>query len=194
MFLRSHAAALAATALCASSASAGLFLDRADWVNALGGDVTSPDYAAFSNTTFTNGVPVDLGGNYTVTAEGGNATLNQVPNFIFGFSSTGLQTVTFEFPEPINGFAANWSNTFVEDGFSVSTPSNTYALNEISDDLDALFIGFTEDTPFTTIIFSATNDPGTDFVFFNTFEFGVPAPGAVAMLLPIGLASARRRR
>ena len=75
--------------------------------------------------------------------------------------------VTFEFPTPIVGFAAVWSNTFVQDGFTVSSPFNDYDLNVISNDLNAQFIGFTENAPFSTVTFTATNDPGDDFVFFR---------------------------
>lgn len=186
--------ATAAIAVAASPAAAGAFLDRTDWV-ANTDEVVSPDYTPFANSTFEDGVPFDLGGDFTVTAQGGDATLNQVPNFIFGFAVGGLSSVTFEFPAPITGFAAIWSNTFVEAGFTVSSPFNDYNLNELSDPLDAQFIGFTEDMPFTTVTFTPTNDPATDFVFFRDFEFAfVPAPGSPALLLCSAGLFARRRR
>jgi len=190
-FFGSAVIATVGVAVVASTATADVFFDRTDWV-ANTDSIVTPDYTPFIGTVFSDGVPVDLGGNFTVTAEGGNATLNQVPNFIIGFAAGGLHTVTFEFPEPINGFAAVWSNTFVQDGFTISTPFNDYDMTTV---VSADFIGFTEDSTYTTVVFTAAADPGTDFIFFRDFEFApVPAPGGSALLLCSAGLLARRRR
>jgi hypothetical protein len=189
--------AFAVVASAGATASAGIIFDRATWVSSVGGPVTTPDYSGFAPVDFPPDTPVDLGGNFTVTSTGGStgdADLNTVPNFVFDFAPGGLSSVTFEFPTPILGFAALWSNTFVQDGFTVSSPFNDYDLNVISSDLNAQFIGFTEASPFTTVTFTATNDPGDDFVFFREFEFAVPSPGAASALMAAGVLGLRRRR
>lgn len=186
--------AVAVVASSGAVASAGIIFDRTTWVSSVGGPVTTPDYSALAPVDFPDGVPVDLGGNFIVTAEGDDADLNTVPNFVFDFSPGGLASVTFDFPTPILGFAAVWSNTFVQDGFTVSSPFNDYDLNVISSDLNMQFIGFTENAPFSTVTFTATNDPGDDFVFFRDFEFAVPAPSAASALMAAGVVGLRRRR
>jgi hypothetical protein len=192
-----------AIALAAGSASAfagaGVFIDdEAGWLANADGILVTPDYTALAPVDFDPGVSTNLGGFYDVLATGGapgDANLNTVPNFVFDFSPGGLSSVTFTFDTPITGFSALWSNTFVQDGFRVSTPSADYDLNDLSANLSAQFIGIHEATPFSTVTFSTTGAGGDDFVFFNTFNFvEIPTPGAAALLGVAGLAAARRRR
>lgn len=189
--------AVCVTAL-AGAAHAQVFLDRTAWVSAAGA-VTTPDVGALGEFSFAEGTPTDLGGFFTVTATGGPdgaAELNDVPNFVFDFAPGGLSSVTFTFDTPITAFAAVWSNTFVQDGFSVSTGTNTYDLEaEAGDTLSSTFVGFVESSGFSTLTFTTNTPGGDDLVFFREFEYSVvPAPSAAAVLGFGGVLAARRRR
>lgn len=191
--------ASAVVASVSGVASAQVFFDRGDWVAAAGGGVVSPDFSAFAPTEFAPGVSTDLGGFFSVTANGGalgDAELNTVPNFVFDFAPGGLASVEFNFDTPITAFAAVWSNTFVQDGFTVSSGSTLYDLNVLSDPLGSQFIGFVEADGFSTVRFTTTVNPGNgdDLVFFNTFEYvPVPAPASAFVLGGAAIASRRRR-
>ena len=191
----------AVVACAAAPALSQVFTTRTDWVTAAGGDITTPDYSTFGEIDFVPGSPTDLGGFFSVTAAGGatgDASLNSVPNFVFDFAPGGLSSVTFTFDAPITAFAALWSNTFVQDGFSVSTPEETYDLHSYTPTLNAQFIGFVESSGFTTVTFTTTSPMGgggDDFVFFREFEFAaVPSPSGAALLALAGVGAARRRR
>jgi hypothetical protein len=202
MFKKVILGAVAVAAVNATAfAGAGVFLDdEAGWLASADGTVVTPDYTTVAPVDFSPGVPTDLGGFYDVLATGGgpgSASLNGVPNFVFDFSPGGLSSVTFTFDTPITGFSGIWSNTFVQDGFQVSTPFADYDLGAISgNDLSARFIGIHEAAPFSTVTFSTASPVGgDDFVFFNSFNFvEIPAPGAVALLSVAGLVGTRRRR
>jgi hypothetical protein len=77
----------------------------------------------------------------------------------------------------------------------MSTPSNTYDLEVImGGSYGSQFIGFVEPAPFSEISMTRTTDPGaSEFVFFNTFQFGkVPEPASF-ILLAVGALALRRR-
>ena len=118
---------------------------------------------------------------------------------MFSFDADEVRSVTFAFDEAITGFSANWSNTFVQAGFRVSSPFNDYDLNGLSGDLNDQFIGFTEDAAFDTVTFTTTEPLGDDFVFFSEFDFGgapaaVPEPGTFALLAVAAAGGVIRRR
>ena len=187
-------AALALGGFATGAASGQIFFNETDWMNASGGNFVAPDYNNLAPISFPEGT-TDFYGYFDVTSVGnGSATYNSARNFVFDFDA--LDTVTFTFDTPITSFAAIWSNTFVQDGFRVSTPFNDYDLNVLDPGLNAVFIGFVENTPFSTVTFTTSNPTmGDDFVFFNTFNFyEVPAPASAAILGMGGLVAARRRR
>ena len=187
-------AALAVAGMATSAASGQVFFDETDWMNASSGDLVAPDYASIPAQNFPTGT-TNFAGLFDVTAVGvGAADFNGVGNFVFDFD--GLDTVTFTFDTPISSFSGIWSNTFVEDGFRVSTPFNDYDLNVLSDPLNGAFIGFVENAPFSTVTFTTSSPTmGNDFVFFNTFNYyEVPAPASAAILGLGGLVASRRRR
>ena len=177
------------------------FLDRAAWAASAGGAIVSPDFLELGPVNFASGVATDLGGFFDVMPTGGgpsSAQLNDVPNFIFDFDPNGLTSVTFTFDTPITAFAAEWSNTFVQDGFAVESGSGeSYDLGAIGGNPLGInqFIGVVEADGFNTLTFTTATAGGDDFVFFTAFEFvEVPAPGGAAMLALGGLAALRRRR
>ena len=196
------AAVPAALLFCfaAAPASGDIFLDRAGWEAAVG-EVTAPDYDALAPVDFPAGV-TDFYDFFDVTVDktDGTSNFNGAGNFVFSFDADEVRSVTFAFDEAITGFSALWSNTFVQAGFRVSSPFNDYDLNAISDDVNAQFIGFTEEAAFDTVTFSTTAPLGDDFVFFSDFDFGrtaaVPEPGSAALLAAAALAGGvvRRRR
>lgn len=192
-------AALAAS-FVGAPASAQVFLDRSNWVTAAGGAVTTPDYSVFAPVDFVPGVSFDMGGFFDVLATGGStgdADLNNVPNFVFDFSPGGLSSVTFSFDTEITAFAGLWSNTFVQDGFAVTTGNgNTYDLGALGGGApSAAFIGIVEATAFDSVTFTTATPGGDDFVFFREFEFvSVPAPASAALLGLGAIAGVRRRR
>ncbi len=190
--------------LCAigiATAQADVFFDQASYDAASGTNVV-PDYDSLAAIDFPLGT-TDFYGHFDVTSAGGagttgsDATFNSAGNFVWNFDPTNLSSVVFTFDEPIIGFSGNWSNTFVQDGFRVTTPSNSYDLNDLVTDLNATFIGITESTPFSTVTFSTSeNIPGDDFVFFRAFTYAPvpePASSAIAGLLTLGLLLMRRR-
>ncbi len=195
------AMACAIVVSCAgATASAQTFLDRSNWVTAAGGAITTPDYAAFAPVDFEPGTPFDMGGFFHVTANGGStgdADLNTVPNFVFDFSPGDLSSVTFTFETEITAFAGLWSNTFVQDGFAVTTGNgNTYDLGALGGGApSAVFVGIVEATAFSTVTFHTAGPGGDDFVFFREFEFAyVPAPASAGLLALGAVVGVRRRR
>lgn len=201
---RAHGVLALAVLASAGTATGQVFFDEPSWSAASSGNFVAPDYVAIGPTLFPEGT-TNLGGFFDVTVEldpvtGGtfnpdfDAELNSVPNFVFDFDP--VDTVTFTFPTPITSFAALWSNTFLEDGFRVSTPFNDYDLNVLADPLNATFIGVVEATPFSTLtITTSSPTQGNDFVFFRQFNYyEIPAPGSAALLAIGGFAAARRRR
>ena len=195
--------AVAATALlllsAAAPASADVFFDRTAWEAAVG-EVTAPDYDALDPLDFPAGT-TDFYGFFDAVVEkaGGTSNFNGVGNFVFSFDADEVRSVTFAFDEAITGFSANWSNTFVQAGFRVSSPFNDYDLNGLSGDLNDQFIGFTEDAAFDTVTFTTTEPLGDDFVFFSEFDFGgapaaVPEPGTFALLAVAAAGGVIRRR
>ncbi len=187
-------AVLALGTLTSGSASGQVFFDETDWMNASSGDLVAPDYASIPAQNFPTGT-TNFAGLFDVTAVGnGAADFNGVQNFVFDFD--GLDTVTFTFDVPISSFSGIWSNTFVQDGMRVSTPFNDYDLNDLVDPLNAVFIGFVENAPFSQVTFTTSNPPmGDDFVFFNTFNYyEIPAPASLVVLVVGAGAISRRRR
>lgn len=193
---------VAVVASCGAAASAQVFIDdQAGWEAAAVGPITAPDYVALGAALFDIG-STDYNGLFTVTVAtngasfnpDGDAEINAIGNFVFDFDPVTSVTITFN--EAITGFAANWSNTFVQDGFSVSTNTATYDLNVLADPLSSTFIGVQEAAGFTSITLTTTDpNPGDDFVFFNSLQWSaVPSPGAAALAGLAGLAGLRRRR
>ena len=199
LMFRSTLTAVVAIACVSATASAQTFLDRTAWEAAASGPVISPDYAAIGPVEFDPGVSADLGGFFDVLATGGvtgDADLNAAPNFVFDFDPAGLQSVTFTFDTPITAFGALWSNTFVQDGFAVTTGNgDTFDLEAVAGaTLSSTFVGVIDAAGFSTLTFSTSPGGGDDFVFFNTFEFvEIPSP-ATAGLLGLGALAATRRR
>jgi hypothetical protein len=186
-------AAVLAVGAFAATANAASFVNEADWLNSLPVAPITFDAAAVAPIDFPPGI-TDLDGfNVEVTGGAtGDASLNAVPNWVFDFETNKVLSVKFIMDQPIVGFSGIWSNTFVQDGFVVSTPFNTYDLHALVDPLNAAFIGFTESQPFTEITFTSGFVGGDDFVFWNTFQYAVPEPASL-LLLSLVLSALRRR-
>lgn len=197
---RSTLSAAVAVACVSATASAQTFLDRTAWETAAGGTVIAPDYAALAPVDFAPGVSVDLGGFYDVLATGGalgDADLNTVPNFVFDFDPSGLQSVTFTFDIPIVAFGADWSNTFVQDGFAVATSNgDSIDLEDAAGTLlSSTFVGFVDMSGINSVTFTTSPGGGDDFVFFTNFDFvEIPSPATAGLLGLSAFAAARRRR
>ncbi|MEM8679163.1 MAG: hypothetical protein AAGF97_07420 [Planctomycetota bacterium] len=185
----------------ASTVWGDVFLDQGSYDAAVGSSIV-PDYANLAPIEFPLGT-TSFYGFFDVTSAGGPGTpqdaadYNAAENFVFDFDPANLSSVTFTLPTPAIGIAGFWSNTFVQDGFRVSTPFNTYDLNSIADPLSDTFIGITEDMPFDTVVFSTSqNIPGDDFVFFNGFSYApVPEPaGGWGLVFAGGLVGLLTRR
>lgn len=111
-------------------------------------------------------------------------------NFSFSVSATG---------GPLNAFGFNVTSGSSFGGTTVTLDTgDTFDLSDFPVELGALgdgFIGFTSDTPFSSVRFDVENPSDFEGVSFNTFYADVvPAPGAAGLIGLAGLAAARRRR
>ncbi len=184
-------------ALIGTPALAASFTSETDWLAELPVAPTPVDFNDVAPVEFAPGVN-DLP-QFDVKVNGGvlgDAEINTVPNFVINFADNRVNTLSFVFDEPIVGFAAEWSNSFVSNGWVIETPAASYELEAIAGGpFSNFFIGFTEDTPFTEFTMRRLQEPGpSELVFFgNTFQFAVPEPASMLLLIASAPLIMRRR-
>ena len=192
MVLAATAAAVAAPATLAQSA----FTDFAAWEAAAGPSVQDDfsSYGAVSlalgENSFFNGYSITLAGTGT-----GGAAINGATNFVFTLGAE-LQSITFNFDEPVNGFGADWLNSFVSNGLTVTINGTPFNVEDFVPGANFDFLGFAGGAPFTDASVTVTNPGGsTEFAAISSLYYSVvPAPASAALLGLGGLAAARRRR
>lgn len=183
-----------------SATSAGIYLNRTEWIDAIpGATLNSPDFGSLGPMSFQPNTLMNLGGYLYLYMDGGSvgdATLNPDGTFVFDFSPGGLIAVFFEFFGGIRGFGAVWSNTAFDVGVSVDFELIRYDLNGIALPLDDQFIGITDQIGGTNVIaFLPTEIGGDDTLVIRDFEFITgPTPSTAALLALGTLAGIRRRR
>lgn len=187
------AAAVAAPTAVAQSA----FDDLAAFEAAAGGSAVVDDFVAYGvidlalgANNFFNGYSVVLSGSGT-----GGATINSASNFVFTLGAD-LESITFNFDQPITGFGADWLNSFVSNGLTVTVNGNAFNVEDTVNEPSFEFVGVAGGGAFNGPSITVTNPgQGTEFAAIsNLYYVPVPAPASAALLGLGGLAAARRRR
>lgn len=201
MRLETAAAAIFAASL-SCAATAGVvdpFTDQMAWEAALGNTaITTDDFSAYANTDLNLGVNTGFNG-YDIQLEGsadGNTEFNSVVNLSFTLDPNGLTKLSFVFDQDLNGFGANWLNSFVSNGLTVDNGIASFDVESFVPAPSFEFFGFTSSVPFNTVTVTLTDGAGaSEFAAISDLFFqNVPAPGAAGMFALAGLAAARRRR
>ncbi|MEO1128481.1 MAG: hypothetical protein AAFX05_02100 [Planctomycetota bacterium] len=186
-------------ALCTSFSSAAVTshttvasFDAANGVASTLDDLSSYGTVSLNLGTnaFPSGYSIDLAG-----ASDGSTELNGATNLVFTLAPGGLDSLTFNFDQPIVGFGATWLNSFVSNGLNVTIDGQTTNLESIIAEPNFDFIGFSSDVPFTTATVTLLDPAGSsEFAAISEVYFAVPAPGSAAALGLAGVALIRRRR
>jgi hypothetical protein len=115
-----------------AGANATSYTNETDWLNNLGAPATLEDFSSVAPLDFVIGKnTLPLFNVELIGTTPGSTRINDVPNFVIDFADNKVTEVKFQFPEPIYGFAGLWSNTFVTNGWRMTTPSNIYDLEVI---------------------------------------------------------------
>lgn len=187
------AAAIAAVAQPALAVDP--FTDFGDWEAAAGSSITD-------DLTSYGVVDLNLGANdffngYTVTLEGtgtGGAAINGASNFVFTLGDE-LQSITWTFDDDVNGFGADWLNSFVSNGLTVTIDGESFNVEDSLPAANFEFLGFANAT-FAGASLTVTNaGAGTEFAAIsNVYYAPVPSPAGLSALGMVGLLASRRRR
>ena len=189
--------AASAVACSASTALAAIdgFTDFGAWEAAAGGPAVTDDLSSYGvvnlalgENDFFNGYSVILDGTGT-----GGTNINGATNLVFTLGGE-LDSITFAFDQPQTGFGADWLNTFVSNGLTVTINGESFNVEDFVPEPNFEFVGFAGD-PFTEAVLTVT-DPngGTEFAAISNVYFAIPAPSGIAALALGGLVAARRRR
>ena len=195
------AVALVASALVASSASAGIvvYTNQSIWNARVATDGLVVETETF-NSIADGYRPAPFAGstasvNWSAFADGGLYVQDGV------FSTEFPDPLTFTFTPGVRAVGGNFFGVDAEFAnasvfFSVLLSDGTSYEGEASS--PASFTGFRSTTAATiaSLTINVENAVGTDAVYpsVDNLYFGVPAPGAVALLGVAGLVGSRRRR
>jgi hypothetical protein len=195
------AVALVASALVASSASAGIvvYTNQSIWNARVATDGLVVETETF-NSIADGYRPAPFAGstasvNWSAFADGGLYVQDGV------FSTEFPDALTFTFTPGVRAVGGNFFGVDAEFAnaavfFSVLLSDGTSYEGEASS--PASFTGFRSTTAATiaSLTINVENAVGTDAVYpsVDNLYFGVPAPGAVALLGVAGLVGSRRRR
>ena len=195
------AVALVASALVASSASAGIvvYTNQSIWNARVATDGLVVETETF-NSIADGYRPAPFAGstasvNWSAFADGGLYVQDGV------FSTEFPDALTFTFTPGVRAVGGNFFGVDAEFAnaavfFSVLLSDGTSYEGEASS--PASFTGFRSTTAATiaSLTIDVENAVGTDAVYpsVDNLYFGVPAPGAVALLGVAGLVGSRRRR
>jgi hypothetical protein len=195
------AVALVASALVASSASAGIvvYSNQSIWNARVATDGLVVETETF-NSIADGYQPAPFAGstasvNWSAFADGGLYVQDGV------FSTEFPDALTFTFTPGVRAVGGNFFGVDAEFAnaavfFSVLLSDGTSYEGEASS--PASFTGFRSTTAATiaSLTINVENAVGTDAVYpsVDNLYFGVPAPGAVALLGVAGLVGSRRRR
>ncbi|GEM_PF-6965117 len=188
------AAAIASVAQTASALDP--FTDFGAWEAAAGPSIMD-DFTSYG------AVDLNLGENdffdgYTVTLEGtgtGGAAINGASNFVFTLGEE-LQSITWTFDEDITGFGADWLNSFVSNGLTVTIDGQSFNVEDSLPAANFEFLGFANGGSFAGATLTVTNaGAGTEFAAISNLYYApVPSPAGLSALGMVGLLASRRRR
>ena len=186
------AAATAACVLLSTTAQAALqeFEDKAEWVDAVGGDFTTIDFTGFPAGTIITDQYQHLGVDFVSDSQDRiSGPINGYPNDLWGLR--GFTDVTLAFSSPIQWFAMDFPGDMRVEltlrGEHVAN-SGWFGMSGAGH-----FGGVISDQPFDGV---RLLDPVANTVDLDDIHFGppIPAPGALAALALAGLAPRGRRR
>ncbi|MEL6499415.1 MAG: hypothetical protein AAGJ54_10895 [Planctomycetota bacterium] len=189
-------AACAAGAVASTAAAQSAFTDFAAWEAAAGNPAVTDDFSSYGEVTLNlgsndfNGFSIVLDG----TGTGGTA-INSATNLVFTLGDE-LQSITFEFDQPITGFGGTWLNSFVSNGLTVEVNGIDFNVEDSVGAPNFDFIGWAGGGEFNSPTITVTNPTGaTEFAALSSISWApIPAPASAALLGLGGLAAARRRR
>ncbi|MEM9558693.1 MAG: hypothetical protein AAF995_00160 [Planctomycetota bacterium] len=192
--------ALAASAVAVVASTAGAvdaFTDFAAWEAAAGNPVTTDDFASYGVVDLALGAN-DFFNGYTVTLAGtgtGGAEINGASNFVFTVGGD-LESITFDFDQNVTGFGADWLNSFVSNGLTVTINGEAFNVEDSVAAPNFDFIGYADGAGFGGASITVTNAGGsTEFAAISNLYFAVvPAPAGLGALALGGLLATRRRR
>lgn len=188
--------ACAAGAVASTATAQSVFIDFAAFEAAAGNPVITDDFASYGE------VSLNLGSNdfngYSIVLEGtgtGGTNINSATNLVFTLGGD-LESITFEFDQPITGFGADWLNSFVSNGLTVAVNGQLFNVEDAVNEPSFEFVGFAGGGAFNSPSITVTNPGGgTEFAAISNLYYApVPAPASAALLGLGGLAAARRRR
>ena len=173
------------------------FTDFSAWEAAAGPSVQD-DLSSYGEVdlvlgenSFFNGYSVTLAGTGT-----GNAGINGATNLVFTLGDE-LESMTFTFDQPVNGFGATWLNSFVSNGLTVTINGMPFNVEDSLPAANFEFLGFAGGAAFSDAVVTVTNaGAGTEFaaisdVFYSTVP--TPIPSCLSLFSIVAWAVARRR-
>lgn len=197
MQFKSVLAASAVVVVASGAHAVDAFSDFAAWEAAAGNPVTVDDLSSYGvvnlalgDNSFFNGYTVTLAGTGT-----GGATINSASNFAFTLGGE-LESITFSFDQNVTGFGAEWLNSFVSNGLTVTINGQAFNVEDTVPQPNFDFVGYADAAGFSGAEITVTNNNGTtEFAAISTVYFAVvPAPAGVGALALGGLLATRRRR
>ncbi len=196
MRVLSVAAASAAAVVASGAHAQSVFTDFGAWEAAAGGSSVTDDFSSYGLVDLVLGSN-DFNG-YSIILEGtgtGGTNINGATNLVFTLGAD-LESITFEFDQPLLGFGATWLNSFVSNGLTVEVNGQLFNLEDTIAAPNFDFIGFAGGGAFNNPTITVTNPTGaTEFAAISDLSFAVvPAPASAALLGLAGLTAARRRR
>ena len=145
---------------------------------------------ALGDNNFFNGYTITLAGTGT-----GGTNINGANNLVFTLGAE-LESMTFTFDSTITGIGADWLNSFVSNGLTVTVNGEAFNVEDFVPQANFEFLGFTDSgNPLSGATVMVTN-PGqaTEFAAISNLYYAVPTPATAAVFGFAGLAATRRRR
>ncbi|MCH8150741.1 MAG: hypothetical protein IH830_00025 [Planctomycetes bacterium] len=164
------------------------FTDKAEWISAVG-RFTTIDFTGFPDGTFITDQYADLGILFTDGNDNIFLSDNAFPNDGAGLFGGGFTPIAVSFDTPQAWIAVDFPGAVQFELFREGELIYTSSL--FGGGGVGFFAGLVSSELFDAAVIL---DPDDQSVFIDDLHFGVPAPGAIALLALASLFSTRRRR
>ena len=163
------------------------FTDKEEWIAAVGA-FTTIDFTGFPDGTFITDQYADLGILFTDGNDNIFLSDNGFPNDGAGLFGGGFTPIAVSFDSPQAWIAVDFPGLMQ---FELFSGGKLIYTSSVFSDFQSRFAGLVSSELFDTAVIL---DPADHAVFIDDLHFGVPSPGAIALLALGGLFFTRRRR